>query len=218
MSLLPAYFGPRKRDGDSAPELPPDSSEDDIFRLVPPRAEDIAAEILPATKFQQFASIPTPAATQAEPAFAAQPVAAQPLAAQPLADLPKADPAGEPSIPPPPATVAPPRAQAPTAPAGRDVRAPTEMDLTRLSIDNDGRLYWDGKPVEVRRRLMMSRAQIAGATAVAALVAIAATGAAVQGLSVAHEWACTLGWTESYCKADAPEPPAPPRPRFDIPA
>ena len=48
-----------------------------------------------------------------------------------------------------------------TAPAnaeGRNVHAVNAMDLTRLSIDNDGRLYWDGKPVEVRRRLMMSRA------------------------------------------------------------
>lgn len=39
----------------------------------------------------------------------------------------------------------------------RNVRAVGAMDLSRMSIDNDGRLYWDGKPVEVRRRMMMSR-------------------------------------------------------------
>src|SRR5688500_15929161 len=42
---------------------------------------------------------------------------------------------------------------------GRNIHPATAMDLARLSIDNDGRLYWDGKPVEVRRRLMMSRHQ-----------------------------------------------------------
>ena len=41
-------------------------------------------------------------------------------------------------------------------------------DLSRLSIDSDGRLYWDGKPVETHHRLSMSRAQIVGASIVAA--------------------------------------------------
>ncbi len=45
-------------------------------------------------------------------------------------------------------------------------------DLSRLSIDHDGRLYWDGKPVEVRRRISMSRAQVVGASIVAAFVVI----------------------------------------------
>ena len=49
-------------------------------------------------------------------------------------------------------------------------------DLSRLSIDHDGRLYWDGKPVEVRRRILMSRAQIVGASIVAAFVVIGALG------------------------------------------
>ncbi len=54
-------------------------------------------------------------------------------------------------------------------------------DLSRLSIDHDGRLYWDGKPVETHHRLSMSRRQIVGASLVAAFVAIGAIGAAIQG-------------------------------------
>jgi hypothetical protein len=83
-----------------------------------------------------------------------------------------------------------------------------------MSIDNDGRLYWDGKPVEVRRRIMMSRAQIVGASAVAVFVAIGAVGAAIQGSIAAREWACRLGWTTSYCTLPVPQPQA----RPDLPA
>ena len=49
-------------------------------------------------------------------------------------------------------------------PQGRN-RHPVDMtDLSRLSIDRDGRLYWDGKPVETHHRLSMSRRQIVGAS------------------------------------------------------
>src|SRR5215207_2404930 len=64
-------------------------------------------------------------------------------------------------------------------PQGRNVH-PVEMtDLSRLSIDQDGRLYWDGKPVEVRRRISMSRAQVVGASIVAAFVVIGALASAI---------------------------------------
>ena len=77
---------------------------------------------------------------------------------------------------------------------------PVDMtDLSRLSIDHDGRLYWDGKPVETHHRLMMSRKQIVGASLIAALVAIGAIGAAIQGAAAARDWACRLGWSASAC-------------------
>ncbi len=44
------------------------------------------------------------------------------------------------------------------------------------SIDNDGRLYWDGKPVEVRRRISMSRGQVIGAFIIGMFVVIGAGG------------------------------------------
>jgi hypothetical protein len=99
-------------------------------------------------------------------------------------------------------------------PQGRN-RHPVDMtDLSRLSIDRDGRLYWDGKPVETHHRLSMSRRQIVGASLVAALVAIGAIGAAIQGASAARDWACWLGWSASACTL----PEGLPRNRPEIPA
>ena len=98
-------------------------------------------------------------------------------------------------------------------PASRHIRSVGVMDLTRLSIDDDGRLYWDGKPVEVRRRITMSRAQIIGASIIGAFAAIAAIGAAIQGTATAYDWACRAGWTSGPCSM-----PVPPPPRTDIPA
>jgi len=96
-------------------------------------------------------------------------------------------------------------------PVGRN-RHPVDMtDLSRLSIDRDGRLYWDGKPVEVHRRLMMSRAQIVGASILAIFVVIGALGAALQGSMAARDWACRMGWLSSSCSLPA-------RSHSDIPA
>jgi hypothetical protein len=88
-------------------------------------------------------------------------------------------------------------------PQGRNVHTIGISDLTRLAIDNDGRLYWDGKPVEVSRRILMSRRQVIGASLIAAFVVIGAVGAAFQGAAAARDWACRLGWTAKYC---APSP------------
>jgi hypothetical protein len=104
----------------------------------------------------------------------------------------------------------------PEAPAkkGRNIHPLATADLSRLSIDDDGRLYWDGKPVEVRRRIEMSRAQVVGASVVAAFVAIGAVGALIQGSLALRDWSCRLGWTTSYCGLPAPTRPL----RPDIPA
>ena len=98
-------------------------------------------------------------------------------------------------------------------PEGRNVHTIGITDLSRLSIDRDGRLYWDGKPVEVRRRIMMSRAQILSAVVIGAFVVIGAVGAAINGTAAAIDWACRIGWTKSYC---GPAETPPPRP--EIPA
>jgi hypothetical protein len=102
-----------------------------------------------------------------------------------------------------------------------DVAAPSRNvhpidagDLRRLSIDNDGRLYWDGKPVEVRRRILMSRAQVIGAAVTAGFVAIAALATVVQASVAARDWACRLGWTSHYCLSPESRPNIP----TDIPA
>jgi hypothetical protein len=99
---------------------------------------------------------------------------------------------------------------------GREQHAIEISDLSRLSIDKQGRLYWDGKPVEVRRRILMSRPQVVAASIVAVFVVIGAVGAAIHGSTAALDWACRLGWTKSYCTLPDAVPPAPPQ--FDIPA
>jgi hypothetical protein len=72
-------------------------------------------------------------------------------------------------------------------------------DLSRLSIDHDGKLYWDGKPVETHHRFAMSRRQIIGACLVAAFMAVGAIGAAIQGAAAARDWSCWLGWSAGAC-------------------
>ena len=99
-------------------------------------------------------------------------------------------------------------------PQGRNVHPVDMTDLSRLSIDRDGRLYWDGKPVEVRRRISLSRAQVVGASIVAAFVVIGAIASAIQGAVAARELACRLGWSASACTL----PGGLPQNRFDIPA
>jgi hypothetical protein len=99
-------------------------------------------------------------------------------------------------------------------PQGRNINPVDMTDLSRLSIDHDGRLYWDGKPVETHNRLSMSRRQIVGASIVAVFVVIGAIGAALQGAAAAQEWVCRLGWTIGNCTL----PNVPPRNRPDIPA
>jgi len=106
-----------------------------------------------------------------------------------------------------------PAAPAPSESRGRNVHPIGMSDLGRISIDNDGRLYWDGKPVEVRRRIMMSRTQVIVTSAVATFLVIGAIGAAVQGTVALRDWACRLGWTTSTCTL-----PAEPGRVFDIPA
>lgn len=99
-------------------------------------------------------------------------------------------------------------------PQGRNVHPVDMTDLSRLSIDRDGRLYWDGKPVEVRRRISLSPAQIVGVSIVAAFVVIGAIGSVLQGAVAARDLACRLGWSAGSCAL----PGVPPRHRSDIPA
>ena len=101
----------------------------------------------------------------------------------------------------------------PVAPQGRNVHTVNTMDLTRLSIDNDGRLYWDGKPVEVRRQLMMSRRQAIGATVVAGFIVVAAVCSAIQAAATLSDWACRTGRASDCAAAPYSAPAA----RSDIP-
>ena len=65
-----------------------------------------------------------------------------------------------------------------------------EIDL--LQVDRNGRLYWDGKPVEVSRRLTFW--QTVGAFTVGTFVVIGGVGSFLQGWASYHDWACRMGW------------------------
>ncbi len=97
----------------------------------------------------------------------------------------------------------PPPPPLPPKPIGRNQHPVDMTDLSRLSIDREGRLYWDGKPVETHHRFAMSRKQFIGASVVAAFVIIGSIGAALQGAATVRGWACRLGWSVSAC--DMPE-------------
>jgi hypothetical protein len=77
----------------------------------------------------------------------------------------------------------------------RTVRPISIDEADGLGIDRDGRLYWNGKPVEiVGSRLDLTGPQFAVAIALAFFTAIAALGTAVQGWTAYHDWACKTGW------------------------
>ncbi len=64
-----------------------------------------------------------------------------------------------------------------------------------LGIDRDGRLHWNGKPVEIiGRRLDLSNTQAGVAIAIMIFTGIAALGTAAQGRTAYHDWACKTGW------------------------
>jgi hypothetical protein len=78
-----------------------------------------------------------------------------------------------------------------------------------LGIDPNGRLYWNGKPVEiVSQRLDLTWIQTAIALSVAVFTFIAALATSVQAWTAYHDWACRVGWpVATKCP---PPPPVPP--------
>jgi len=77
----------------------------------------------------------------------------------------------------------------------RNVRPIALGEASGLGIDATGRLYWDGKPVEIiGQRLDLTWTQNAIAIFVAVFTAVGAIGAVAQGLAVYEDWACKVGW------------------------
>jgi hypothetical protein len=89
-------------------------------------------------------------------------------------------------------------------------------DLSRLSVSDDGRLYWDGKPVVVRRRVQLSPWQTFGVILIGLAALMIALSGAVQVTITAHDWMCRAQWVTNYCPAPPAPPPAPPV-RPDLP-
>ena len=73
----------------------------------------------------------------------------------------------------------------------KDVRPIGMSEADGLGIDTDGRLYWNGKPVEIiGRRIDLTWTQTVVAIAVAIFTALGALGTLAQSGISYHDWAC----------------------------
>jgi hypothetical protein len=107
-----------------------------------------------------------------------------------------------------------------SAPSGRSDPARRESvasDLNRLSVGEDGRLYWDDKPVVIRRRILLSGWQTFAAILVSLAAFIIAASGAIHVAIAVHEWMCGAKWISAYCPAPPPPTPTAPPPRPDLP-
>jgi hypothetical protein len=71
--------------------------------------------------------------------------------------------------------------------------------LGLLGVGQDGSLYFDGKPVEVRRRLDLSGGERRFAVLVGFFTILGGIGAVAQGWAAAHQWACQIEATAWHC-------------------
>ncbi len=93
----------------------------------------------------------------------------------------------------------------------RNVRPISLGEGDGLGIDPDGRLHWNGRPVEIiGRRLDLTRTQAWIAIIVAVFTVIGAIGAAAQGWAAYHDWACRNN-ARAFVACPAHAEPAPRR-------
>jgi hypothetical protein len=79
-----------------------------------------------------------------------------------------------------------------------------------LGIDEENRPYWDGRPIEVRRRLELTSWQIFLAWVTAAALAVGAMGIVVLALNAGYDLGCKLHrWSCSLPVEDVPPEPGP---------
>ena len=89
-------------------------------------------------------------------------------------------------------------------------------DLNRLSVGTDGRLYWDEKPVLIKRRLVLSGWQTVGVWLVGLAAIVIAFSGGISAAITAHDWMCSAKWVANYCPVPPPPPPGPPV-RIELP-
>jgi hypothetical protein len=91
-----------------------------------------------------------------------------------------------------------------------NVRVISTHETGGLGVDPSGRLYWNGRPVEiVSQRLDLTKLQIGIALFVAGSTFIAAIATSVQAWTAYHDWACKVGWpVVAKCPPPPPVPPS----------
>ncbi|ACK82020.1 MAG: hypothetical protein ACAH20_19905 [Methylobacteriaceae bacterium] len=86
---------------------------------------------------------------------------------------------------------------APHWPAG--VRPISIDGLGLMGVSGEGLLHWDGRPVEVRRRLDLSKGERFFAILVGAFTIAGSIGAAAQGWAAGHQWMCQAQVVSKWC-------------------
>jgi hypothetical protein len=72
---------------------------------------------------------------------------------------------------------------------------PISIDgVSLFALDDKGNLYWDGQPVETRKRIALTWPQTIGAFLVGLCAIAGGIGGAVQGAITYHDWSCKVGW------------------------
>lgn len=79
------------------------------------------------------------------------------------------------------------------------VRGLSREGLRLLGLDGEGRLYWDGKPVETRQGPDRNRAQRLAAAAVTAALIAGGVNGLVQAISATTEYGCRHDWWTAGC-------------------
>jgi hypothetical protein len=75
--------------------------------------------------------------------------------------------------------------------------------IERLGVNDEGALFWDGKPVEVRNTLDLSLLQRIGAAIVVLATVLGGVGGLAQGITATVDFACARGAWPHLC---APPP------------
>ncbi len=79
------------------------------------------------------------------------------------------------------------------------VHALSDEGRRLLGLDRKGQLYWDGKPLEVRRRFGLTWRQKLVAGAVTAAAIAGGLNGIVQAVSAGTEFGCRHGWWMQGC-------------------
>ena len=84
----------------------------------------------------------------------------------------------------------------------KNIRPISTGESDGIGIDRDGRLYWDGKPIEIiGSRLDLTWWQFFFTIVVAVFTAVGGIGAAAQGWAAYHDGACRNKQHQSFSRA-----------------
>jgi hypothetical protein len=95
----------------------------------------------------------------------------------------------------------------PTSPSPHDtshwptgVKTISLEKLDLLGVDENNYLYWDGKRVQIVRRITLTFWQTIGAFIVGIFAIVGAIGSFAQGWAAYNDWARRVSWMAAVCQ------------------